>query len=181
MRPFIVLLAFLAAGISDLAQAQAASTRDERVRWAHVGPDVFPGAMPDTLRARLRDSLAAGRARWLEHRPAAYELAVGVGCFCPANGTTSHPQVIVRGRRIVGIRRIPQRQMSPEELVYWEVWTVDGLFDHAERELRDPRRASSQFTLDGQYGFPRLLVSVSPPISDSHWAVQVRRFKPLTQ
>jgi hypothetical protein len=137
--------------------------------------------MPDTLRARLRDSLAAGRARWLEHRPAAYELAVGVGCFCPANGTTSHPQVIVRGRRIVGIRRIPQRQMSPEELVYWEVWTVDGLFDHAERELRDPRRASSQFTLDGQYGFPRLLVSVSPPISDSHWAVQVRRFKPLTQ
>jgi len=41
----------------------------------------------------------------------------------------------------------------------WEVWTVDSLFDRAERELRDPLRAISQITLDGRYGFPRLLVS----------------------
>jgi len=76
---------------------------------------------------------------------------------------------------------MPQRQMAPEDLILWEVWTVDSLFDHAERELHDPRRAISQFTLDSQYGFPRLVVSASPGISDSHWAVEVRRFKPLTR
>ena len=134
----------LALTLISASLVEAQTPQRERVQTVRVMPQE---AMPDSLRLRLSDSLAAGRARWRDRGPTSYEIAVTVGCFCsPETGRPQHPVVSVRNAHVVAVRSASARE-AQRALLVWKRWTVDSLFAYAERELRDQRRAVNTLVL----------------------------------
>lgn len=165
-----LLLTVLGAAMAR-GQSPAASERVQPIRI-----DRRHLAMPDSVRARMLHSLAAGRARWRAARPAGYQLAVTVGCFCPPRDSEpKQPVALVHGMRITGVRPATHDEAKVSLLV-WKIWSVDSLFVYAERELQNRNTRITTLVLDQQYGFPRKVVSDVPWITDSHFAVLVQLF-----
>jgi hypothetical protein len=139
-------------------------------------------AMPDSLRARLVDSLRAGRARWTARAPKRYQIETTVGCWCSSAGSPDAPRrplVEVRDRRIVSMKEATVRDSVAAGSLVWLPWTVDSVFASAKRDLHNQQRSIMRFELDPYYGFPRRIDSDLPGTSDSWTHIAVRRFKPI--
>jgi hypothetical protein len=175
------LFAVMLLGPGERTWAQSPPPAPERVQWIQVGPGAM-AAMPDSLRARLVDSLRAGRARWAARAPKRYQIETTVGCWCSSAGSPDAPRrplVEVRDRRIVSMREAPVRDSIAARSLVWLPWTIDSVFASAERDLHDPQRSIMRFELDPHYGFPRRINSDLPGTSDSWTHIEVRRFKPI--
>lgn len=116
------------------------------------------GSWPDSLRTRLRDSLARGRARWRASRPNEYlvsAVATG-GMFRVVRTPELDGQMEaarVRGDSIVEIvqRPDPQYAKTPD----WRTVTIDSVFRTLEHAVASPGRQIEILKLDPLWGFPR--------------------------
>jgi len=122
-------------------------------------------------RSAALDSLSAGRRRWARARVREYQIQTHYECFCPhdSRDTISGRSLLtVRDGQIVGRDEGPGdrsrsfRNRAP--------WTVDSLFDHVERSLRQTDLGNLQLVLDRRYGFPRRF-SASGRMPDTWWNV----------
>jgi hypothetical protein len=165
-------------GQGERTWAQSPLPAPERVQWIQVGP----GAMPDGLRARLVDSLRAGRARWAARGPKQYQIETTVGCWCssaPSVNAPQRPLVEVRDHSIVSMQEASVPDSVAAALLIWLPWTVDSVFASVERDLQDAQRSIMRLELDPHYGFPRRIDSDLSGASDSWKHIAVRRFKPI--
>ena len=169
-------LAIMLLGPGERTWAQSPPTV-EPIQSIPVGP-----AMPDSLRARLVDSIRAGRARWAARAPRHYQIETTVGCWCssvPSVNAPRRPLVEVRDHSIVSMQEASVRDSAAAALLIWLPWTVDSVFASLERDLKDPQRSTMRLELDPRYGFPRRIDSDLPGASDSWKHIAVRCFRPI--
>lgn len=115
------------------------------------------GRWPDSLRVRLRDSLARGRERWQASRPQEYLIAaISTWGMIRVTRTPEHDGQLeaarVRGDSLVGIVHRPAPQFTPTP--DWRTVTVDSLFLHLERAVKSPTRQIVALKLDPVWGYP---------------------------
>lgn len=122
---------------------------------APVGRD---GRWPDSLRTRMRDSLARGRARWEQSRPSEYVVGV-ISTWAMARMVRTDvidgqlEAVRVRGNRITGLARRTAPQFTPAP--DWRHVTIDSVFRRLEMTLADSTQQIATLKLDPAWGFPR--------------------------
>jgi hypothetical protein len=113
-----------------------------------------------------RDSLAAGRLRWIRAGIVAYRLETHYECFClpdPDNLNRRRNLLTIRNGRVVG-RRVGKTVQSngPRGIS----WTVDSLFSVIAEDLDEWPRRVRRMDLHPRYGFPMRYEADTPRIDD---------------
>lgn len=108
-------------------------------------------------RELTREDLEAARERWSRSGPASYTLVI------ETRGATGKRSVVeVRDGDVVSM----ETGGRPASRTAWEYWTVDGLFDFLDTELRNaaaaeqtygasPDQVVLQARFDDELGYPR--------------------------
>lgn len=128
-----------------------------------------------------REGLAEARARWKSAGVTDYDIEIEV-----SGGQQATHVLSVRGGKVT---RMTTNGVAPPERI-WPVWTVEGMFDTLETELRnaaapkvpygvdDPADVVLEVAFDQRYGFPRRFFRhvLGSPHGGIEW--NVTRFEP---
>lgn len=106
----------------------------------------------------VKQTLDEQRDRWAAQAPASYAYTMQFGCFCPDTYTTPVRITVADGAVTDAVYAEAGGDFvagSPTAPGYPAKMTIDGLFDEAERAMREADDTHVEF--DPDWGYPSVL------------------------